>query len=293
MSDLHTHVKVLYNVTPFVPLQQTAILFSTCIFHIIRDNSLVMTKRISNADLLKIIDRALNEQGISARQASLLAIGTPELIRNMRRGRVPSVERFSALCDVLNLEFYVGPKYSQKSPSVRVVSERQIIPDMLEEIISRLPPRKTLKQTPKRGKSYEDSKSTSVYRIPVVETDTTMNDISTSNKKRAVGHIFFQESWFSGQDLNPEYCLIVQILDHSMEPTIANHSMVLVDLSRYRRQQERIYAIRIGNSLIVRRLTKVKDKWQLISDNQKSKPVPFPSFAEIIGEVRWMAKTFN
>ena len=252
-----------------------------------------MSKRISNADLLKIIDRALNEQGISARQASILATGTPELIRNMRRGRVPSVERFCALCDVLNLEFYVGPKYSQKSPSVRAVSERQTIPGMLEEIISRLPPRKTLKQTSKHGKSYEDSKSANVYRIPVIETDTTINDISTNNKKRAVGYISFQESWFNGQGLNPEYCLIVQILDHSMEPTIANHSMVLVDLSRYRRLQERIYAIRIGGSLIVRRLTKIKDKWQIISDHSKSKPVPFPSSAEIIGEVRWMAKTFS
>ena len=252
-----------------------------------------MTKRISNADLLKIIDRALNEQGISARQASLLATGTPELIRNMRRGRVPSVERFCALCDVLNLEFYVGSKYRQKSPSVRAVSEKRAIPEMLKEIISRSPPRKTLMQTSKHGKSYEDSKSTDVYRLPVVETDTTMSGISVNKKKQAVGYISFQESWFNGQDLNPEYCLIVQILDHSMEPTIANHSMVLVDLSRYRRLQERIYAIRIGSSLIVRRLTKIRDKWQIISDHPKSKPQPFPSFAEIIGEVRWMAKTFG
>ena len=36
------------------------------------------------------------------------AVGTPELIRDMRRGRVPSVERFRALCEVLGLEFYVG-----------------------------------------------------------------------------------------------------------------------------------------------------------------------------------------
>ena len=215
-----------------------------------------MDKRISNADLLKIIDRALDEQGISARQASLLATGTPELIRNMRRGRVPSVERFCALCDVLNLEFYVGPKYGQKSPSVRAVSERQAIPDMLEEIISRLPPRKTPKQTSTPDKSYEDSKSTNVYRIPVVETDTLMSETSVNKKKRAVGYISFQESWFNGQGLKPEYCLIVQILDNSMEPTIANHSMLLVDLSRCRRRQERIYAIRIKDSLVIRRLTK-------------------------------------
>ena len=37
------------------------------------------------------------------------AVGTPGLITNMRRGRVPSVERLQALCEVLDLEFYVGP----------------------------------------------------------------------------------------------------------------------------------------------------------------------------------------
>ncbi len=252
-----------------------------------------MNKRVSSKDLLRIIDRALDEQGISARQASLLATGTPELIRNMRRGRVPSVERFCALCDVLNLEFYVGPKYHQKSPSVRAVSEKQTMFDMLEEIISRLPPRKILKQTSKTGKSYKGSKLGSMYRIPIFETNAAMDDTPVDKKKRAVGHISFQESWFNGQGLNPEYCLIVQILDQSMEPTIASHSIVLVDLSRYRRRQERIYAIRIGDNLVVRRLSKNQDKWQLIADHPKSKPESFPSSAEIIGEVRWMAKTFG
>ena len=59
-------------------------------------------------DLLEEIERAVRRRGWSARQASIRAVGTPELIRDMRRGRVPSVERFRALCEVLGLEFYVG-----------------------------------------------------------------------------------------------------------------------------------------------------------------------------------------
>lgn len=59
-------------------------------------------------DLLEEIERAVRRRGWSARQASIRAVGTPELIRDMRRGRVPSVERFRALCEVLDLEFYVG-----------------------------------------------------------------------------------------------------------------------------------------------------------------------------------------
>ena len=63
-------------------------------------------------DLLSEIERARRARGWTARQTSVKAVGTPELIRDMRRGRVPSVVRFRALCEVLGLEFYVGTKRS-------------------------------------------------------------------------------------------------------------------------------------------------------------------------------------
>ena len=60
--------------------------------------------------LVDEINRALRARGWSARQASVEAVGSPELIRDMRRGRLPSVERLHALCEVLDLEFYIGPR---------------------------------------------------------------------------------------------------------------------------------------------------------------------------------------
>ena len=60
-------------------------------------------------DLVAQINRALRERGWSARQASMEAVGAPELIRNIRRGHLPSMERMQALCEVLDLEFYIGP----------------------------------------------------------------------------------------------------------------------------------------------------------------------------------------
>ena len=76
-------------------------------------------------DLLEEVLRAVRRRGWSARQASMMAVGTPELIRDMRRGRVPSVERFRALCKVLGLEFYVG----------RPRSERPLVQERLEQAI--------------------------------------------------------------------------------------------------------------------------------------------------------------
>ena len=60
-------------------------------------------------ELLSQFERAVRERGWSTRQASMEAVGSPDMIADMRRGRVPSVERVQAMCEVLGLEFYVGP----------------------------------------------------------------------------------------------------------------------------------------------------------------------------------------
>ena len=61
-------------------------------------------------DLVGDINRALRARGWSARRASMEAVGAPELVRNIRRGQLPSVKRLLALCDVLDLEFYIGAR---------------------------------------------------------------------------------------------------------------------------------------------------------------------------------------
>ena len=59
-------------------------------------------------NLVDEINRALRVRGWSAAKASTEAVGSPELIRDIRRGHLPTVGRLKSLCDVLELEFYVG-----------------------------------------------------------------------------------------------------------------------------------------------------------------------------------------
>ena len=101
-------------------------------------------------DLLAEIERAVRMRGWSARQASMMAVGTPELIRDMRRGRVPSVERFRALCEVLGVEFYVGPprdkvrlwdlrrleRAIQVTESVLTATERNVTHEQKAQVVS-------------------------------------------------------------------------------------------------------------------------------------------------------------
>ena len=60
-------------------------------------------------DVLAVINRALRARGWSAQKASVESGGSPELIRNLRRGREPRLAQLKALCEVLELEFYIGP----------------------------------------------------------------------------------------------------------------------------------------------------------------------------------------
>ena len=54
--------------------------------------------------LLLAIDQALDEQGLSDRGASMTAVGQPDLIKNMRRGQMPSYDRVLALLRTLDID---------------------------------------------------------------------------------------------------------------------------------------------------------------------------------------------
>lgn len=70
-------------------------------------------------DLVAVVNAALRASGRSARQASLDAVGSPEFIRDIRRGRLHQVAKFRTLCEYLGLEFYIGPRRSSKAVDER------------------------------------------------------------------------------------------------------------------------------------------------------------------------------
>lgn len=63
-----------------------------------------------------VVDQALLDQKMSARRASMAVVGHDGLIRDIRAGRLPSVDRIEALFEYLGLEAYFGPKRRPSSP---------------------------------------------------------------------------------------------------------------------------------------------------------------------------------
>jgi hypothetical protein len=56
------------------------------------------------------VEAALEQQDVSARRASLDVVGNDGLVRDIRAGRLPGVDRLEALFEYLGLEFYFGPR---------------------------------------------------------------------------------------------------------------------------------------------------------------------------------------
>lgn len=81
------------------------------------------------------VNRVVRVRGWSARQGSRAAGDSEEVIRDPRRSRLPSVRSLQALCDALDLEFYVGVRRE-----LGTVDERRL-EEALRDVASRGLPR--------------------------------------------------------------------------------------------------------------------------------------------------------
>ncbi len=67
-------------------------------------------------DINQIINEALTRKGMTPLEASLKATGNREAIYAIRKGSMPSLERWQKLCLVLGIEFYTGlPNLTEES----------------------------------------------------------------------------------------------------------------------------------------------------------------------------------
>ena len=109
------------------------------------------------------------------------------------------------------------------------------------------------------------------------------------------GTLAFRREWLDSNAIDPVQCSIIGVAGESMEPTLVEGCSILVDRSNYRRRRRegRIFVINAEEGLIVKRAAKdTAGDWFIESDHPAWDPEPWPENAEVVGEVRWMARTF-
>ncbi len=102
---------------------------------------------------------------------------------------------------------------------------------------------------------------------------------------------WFSRSWLDRLNPNTTQCAIIRVRGESMEPTLPDGRSILLDRNRRTLRDGRIYVVRAGGGLIVKRASKRGGAWELASENPAVESEPWRADAEVVGEVVWMAQT--
>ena len=106
-------------------------------------------------------------------------------------------------------------------------------------------------------------------------------------------YAYFRSEWLFRKGLAADRCNIIGVAGKSMEPTLPDGCVILVDRNRTKRYRGHIFVVRTEDGLVVKRAGKGEGGgWQLVSDHPEWKPQPWPYGTEVIGEVKWMAREF-
>ena len=105
------------------------------------------------------------------------------------------------------------------------------------------------------------------------------------------GYLAFRRAWLDRQGIDPTQCVVISVRGESMEPVLPDGCSILLDRTRRRRLSGRIFVLLTGDGLVVKRLERGEDGWRLVSENPSVDPVPWSDEMDLVGQVRWFAKT--
>ena len=231
--------------------------------------------------LLDLIDRC----GVSDRHLSILATGSSDTVRNIRRGSSPRLDSLESICRVLGLRLQTAPVDDpvESRDGVPAVEKRPDWARRLREDI-----RRDLSLL--LGQSKDAEVPVENRRITIKQPAAAAGDKGEPNESVA-GYITFTRSWLDRHGLYPQQCTIVGVKGESMAPTLPDGSAILVDRNRAELEEGKIFVLQTRDGMLVKRVERVSGGgWRLVSDNPAWDPLPWPGGAKVFGEVRWVGK---
>lgn len=129
-------------------------------------------------------------------------------------------------------------------------------------------------------------------QVAIPEVDTSAGAGAVGDDEKVTGHMMFPCRWLKNRDLRPGACRIMRVTGDSMEPTLPHGATVLIHLGSRRRQEGKVFVIRVGEDLVVKRtILDPETGWLLVSDSPDKNTWatrPWPEDADIVGEVKWV-----
>lgn len=128
--------------------------------------------------------------------------------------------------------------------------------------------------------------------IPCYDVEVSAGHGTHVDQELQTGQLAFRKNWLKHRHLQPDKCALIKARGDSMEPTIYDGDLLLVDMSINSIIDDTIYIVQTDNRLIVKRIQLALDgSLTIISDNKKYKEQTItPDQAKdvkIAGRVRW------
>ncbi len=131
--------------------------------------------------------------------------------------------------------------------------------------------------------------------VGISEIDTSAGIGAVVHDEAVTGRMKFPSRWLRQRTLRPGRCRIIRVVGESMDPTLPDGSAILINLDSKHRKDGKIFVIRIGDDLVVKRTVRDREAgWLLVSDNRNKRTWathPWPEDAQVIGEVKWVGRS--
>lgn len=111
------------------------------------------------------------------------------------------------------------------------------------------------------------------------------------------GGLAFKRSWLQRKGLKPSNLHVIYVKGDSMEPTISDGDVVLIDKSQKEPHSNWVFVLRQDDELLIKRMIRsITSKWIIRSDNENK--IRYPDFEispqdletlSIVGRVVWHA----
>ena len=174
-----------------------------------------------------------------------------------------------------------------KTLDSKLKSETRSVLDELAEIKARLPA--VAESNPAASPDPGGDEAASGERL------SRLRFVRDVHAAAGTGEDVFEESEISiliPTDALPPRALVEQLIalrsaGASMEPTIRNGDLLVLDRSAVDPQEGRIFVLRTGTGLVVKRLKRTDGVWLMASDNAEWKPRPIGAEDRVLGHVVW------
>ena len=144
-----------------------------------------------------------------------------------------------------------------------------------------------------RGLRAREAREGSYTEVPLREATASMGGGSTETGDRTLTYLSFRTEWIRSKG-NPEYMTAIRAFGDSMEPTITDGSVVLIDEGRRQFVKNKVYYLRHNGQMYIKRLVDAGGQLGISSDNDNN--VLLVSDAddfEIIGRCIWTARELD